>query len=138
MRSEKTFRLGRVNIDGDLVEFEPETELAFDAERRDIVSVGIAYAYREASEEKEETRARFTAHVEGENSETFEAVIGDSPVRNDSRRGFVSVPIRLTRTGELRGRFLVEASYASGPWAEATPVAGTSERVEGQFVLRVR
>lgn len=137
MREEKLFRLGRVTIEGDLIEFHPESSLAFEAQRRDIVSVGVAYDYRESTPDKERTRVRLTAHLDGQKPETFEAVIGDNPLLDDSRRGFLSVPIRVAQHGELRGRFVIEAEYGSGPWRGGT-AARAHERREGEFTLRVR
>jgi hypothetical protein len=138
MRSEKVFRLGKLSIEGDLIEFEAESPLVFEAERRDVLSVGVAYDYRESSEDKELTRIRLTAHVEGQKPETFEADIRDSPALDDSRRGFVSVPIRAGKTGDVKGRFVVETSYASGPWRAAQLEPTASDRSEGEFVVRVR
>lgn len=137
VREEKIFRLGRVTIEGDLIEFEEEGPLAFDADRRDIVSVGVYYDYRESTEDRERTRIRLTAQLDGEKAETFEAIIGDSPALNDSRRGFLSVPVRVPARGELAGRFVVEADYESGPWARAASDVQARERREGRFVLRV-
>lgn len=138
MRSEKSFSLGRVRIDGDLIEFVPEKTLQFEAERSDQLSLGIQYDYREASEEKERARVRITAQLDGHAPETFEAEIRDNPVLNDSHRGFVSVPIRTPKPGDHRGRFVVEATYGSGLWGEKEPDTQVHERAEGSFVLRVR
>lgn len=137
MREQKIFRLGRVTIDGDLIAFEEEPPLEFEADRRDIVSVGIHYDYHEATEDRERTRIRLTAQLDGERPETLEAVIGDSPLLNDSRRGFLSVPVRVPAKGDLRGRFIVEAEYGSGAW-RAEPGVQARERREGAFTLRVR
>lgn len=137
MRPEKIFRLGRVRVDGDLIEFQPAESLHFDAERRDQVSVGVAFDYKEASDEKEQTRIRLTAHIEGQAPSTFEAVIGDSPLLDDSRRGFVSVPVRVSHRGAVKGRFVVETSYASGPWKMAELPTAAREQAEGEFVIRV-
>lgn len=131
------FRLGRVRIEGELIEFHPAEPLAFDAERRDDVSVGVAYDYKESSDEREETRIRLTAHVDGQSPATFEAVIGDSPLLDDSRRGFVSVPVRVAHRGAVKGRFVVETSYASGPWKAAELPTEARDRAEGEFVIRV-
>ena len=137
MRPEKVFRLGKVSVEGDFIAFHPAQPLAFEAERRDVVSVGVAYDYKEFSEDKEETRIRLTAHIDGQKPETFEAVIGDSPALDDSRRGFVSVPIRLPSSGQLKGRFLVETSYASGPWRASAPEPAARDRAEGEFQIHV-
>ncbi|HUR68589.1 MAG TPA: hypothetical protein VM370_05025 [Candidatus Thermoplasmatota archaeon] len=138
MRSEKILRLGHVRIDGPDIHFEPERTLAFEAARSDAVSIGVAYEYHEVTDEREETRIRLTALVGEHKPETFEAVIGDSPLRDDSRRGFLSVPIRTGGTSELRGRFRLEVSYASGPWKAATLTPDAHAKAEGEFVVRVR
>jgi hypothetical protein len=138
MRQEKVFRLGKVHIEGDLIEFHPEDTLTFEAERRDSLAVGVAYDYKEWSDDKEHTRIRLTAHIEGHKPETFEVEIGDNPALDDSRRGFVTVPIRVSASGELKGRFLIETSYASGPWRAAKLEESGRDRAEGTFVVRVR
>ena len=138
MREEKTFRLGRVRIDGDLIEFQPEAPLAFDAGPRDVLAVGVAYEYREVTQDREKARIRLTAHVDGQKPHVQEAVIGDNPLANDSRRGFLSVPIQSGRPGELRGRYLLEADYESGPWGRGERDVEAATREEGEFVVRVR
>lgn len=137
MRPEKVFRLGRLHIEGDLIAFEPAEPLSFEAQRRDVISVGVNYAYSETTSDKEETRIRLTAHVDGQKPETFEAVLADSIAHDDSRRGFVSVPLRIAGTGELKGRFVLETSYASGPWKPGAMEPKARERAEGEFIVRV-
>lgn len=138
MRQEKLFRLGRVVIDGDLIEFEPEPTREFEAARSDIVSVGVAYQYREATEDREHTRIKLTARIHGQKEETHEAHIGDNPALDDSRRGFLSVPLHVGAKGDLRGHYVIESEYTSGPWAHKDRKnAHAQERVEGEFVIRV-
>lgn len=136
-REEKTFRLGRLSIEGDLIEFEPEEALSFDAGRRDRIAVGIHYSFVEATEDKEETHIRLTAHVDGQPAHTEETVIHDNPLFDDSRRGFLSVPIRVAGAGELRGRFTLETRYGSGPWRKPVTVHAHG-RHDGEFTLRVQ
>lgn len=131
------FRLGKVVIDGDLIDFEPEELREFEASRSDLVSLGVAYEYRESTEDKERARIRLTAQVDGGKEESFEAQIGDSPALNDSRRGFLSVPIHVKGKGDLRGRFVIETEYESGSWSGKTRSTAARERVEGDFSLRV-
>lgn len=138
MRTEKVFRLGRVRVDGHIIDLEPADSLTFEADRRDAVSFGVAYEYKEVSSDKEETRIRITAHLDGQKPESYEAVIGDNPLLDDSRRGFVSVPIHLPRAGEVKGRFTIEATYKSGPWKGKAHDHEATERAEGHFTLRVK
>ncbi|HET6404720.1 MAG TPA: hypothetical protein VFH78_08735 [Candidatus Thermoplasmatota archaeon] len=134
MREEKIFRLGRLSIEGDLIAFEPEPERSFHAARRDAVSVGVQYAYRESSPDQEVATIRLTAHVEGQRPRTEEAVIRDNPLADDSRRGFLSVPIQVPGAGAMRGRFVVEARYGAGPWRKAAELE-VEERADGEFSL---
>lgn len=137
MRDEKVFRVGRVLIDGDLIEFHAEPTLSFAAGRRDVITLGVAYEYREASEDKEVATIRISAHLDGQRPETHEAVIHDNPLANDSRRGFLSVPVRVSGTGTVRGRFAIEARYGAGPWRK--PIEREVEgRHEGEFVLNIQ
>lgn len=138
MRTEKVFRLGRLQIEGDLITFEPAESLSFEAERRDIITVGVQFAYVESTSDKEETRIRLTAHVDGQKPEAFEALLTDSIAHDDSRRGFVSVPLRVSGTGEHRGRFTLETSYGSGPWKPGPVSPLATDRAEGSFLLRVK
>lgn len=132
------FRLGTVLIDGDLITFEAEAGAPFEAARSDIVSVGVAYRYVEASEDKEQTRIRLTAHLDGQREESHEAHIGDNPALDDSRRGFLSVPIHVKQAGELHGRFVIESHYEARPWSHKEPASSARERVEGAFTIRVK
>lgn len=137
MRQDKVFRLGKVVIDGDLIDFEPAEARDFEAARSDVVSLGVAYEYREVSEDKEHARIRLTAQLAGGKEESFEAHIGDNPALDDSRRGFLSVPIHVPGKGQLQGRFVIETQYESGPWTGKHRGTGARERVEGDFTLRV-
>lgn len=138
MRQEKVFRLGKILIDGEIIRFEPEPTAAFEATRSDIVSVGVAYQYVEATEDKEHTRIRLTASLEGAREESHEAHIGDNPALDDSRKGFLSVPIRVKAAGELRGRFVIESEYEARAWSRKEPSTSASERVEGAFTIHVK
>lgn len=137
MREEKVFRVGRVSIDGDLIEFEAEPELSFRAGRRDAVSVGVEYRYRERSDDEETVLIRITAHLDGQGARTEEASIRDHPAVDDSRRGFLSVPVPVAASGQLRGRFVVEARYGSGPWRKPAEFE-VEGRHEGEFLLHVQ
>lgn len=136
-REEKSFKLGQVRIEGDLIEFHAEPSLTFAASPRDDVSLGVHYRYREASQDQEEVRIRLTAHVEGQPPRTEEAIITDHPAVNDSRIGFLSVPIALRGAGALRGRFLIEARYGVGPWRKP-PAFEIEGKHEGTFTLNVQ
>lgn len=131
------FRLERVSIDGDTIAFEAEPVLRFHAGRRDAVMVGVEYDYRETSPDQERARIRLTAHVDGHSPRTEEAHIHDNPIANDSRRGFLGVPLALAAAGTLRGRFLVEAHYAAGPWRKPADISAEG-RHQGEFELHVQ
>lgn len=137
MREEKTFRLGTVVIREGIIDFVPEDSTAFEASRHEAVRVGVQYRYHEATEDKETAHVRLHAGIDGHAHAHDEALIEDHPVANDSRRGFLSVPVRIGAAGELRGRFTVEARYESGPWKGE---ADRKERAlaEGEFRIRVR
>lgn len=137
MAEEKVFRLGVVSIDGEDVAFEPEGSLVFHAGARDDVSVGIQYKFHERSEDKEHARIRLTAQLDGMPGSSGEVEIVDHPVVNDTKRGFLSVPIRVHGPGTLRGRFRVETEAETGPWQEG---AAREQRVEaeGEFTLEIR
>jgi hypothetical protein len=136
MREEHSFRLGRVDIEGEIIEFEPAPSLRFSAHRGDSATIGVAYNYREASQDKEVAHIRLTAHVDGMAPRSTEAVIHDNPLADDSRRGFIGVPLALSGSGTLKGRFTIETRYGSGPWT------GPADRevrrsVTGEFSLVV-
>lgn len=137
MAEEKVFRLGLVSIDGDDVAFEPDGSFAFRAGTRDIVSLGVQYKFYERSEDKEHARIRLTAQLDGMPTESSEVEITDHPVVDDTKRGFLSVPLRIIGPGTLRGRFSVETDYESGPWQQT---ANNTRRVkaEGEFTLEIR
>lgn len=138
MRSSKLLRLGTLTFDAEGIAFEPAPSLAFEAGRHDEVAVGVHFAYRELSEDRETARIRITAELDGQPPQTFETSLRDNPAVDDSRRGFVSVPIRVGSRGELRGRFVVEAVYEVGSWTgrEGAP-SSENARAEGTFTLRV-
>lgn len=137
MAEEKVFRLGVVSIDGDDVAFEPEASLVFRAGARDDVSVGVQYKFHERSEDKEHARIRLTAQLEGMPTESGEVEIIDHPVVNDTKRGFLSVPIRVHGPGTLRGHFRVETESETGPWQEGATRA-QQVKAEGVFTLEIR
>lgn len=137
MREEKIFRLGRVSIDGDAIAFEREGELSFRAGKADAVVVGVQYSYREASHDQEHASIRLTAHIDGQRPRTEEATIRDNPLADDSRRGFLSVPLQVAGTGALRGHFVVEMRYGAGPWRKPADLVAEG-REEGEFELHVQ
>lgn len=137
MREEKVFRLGRVSIDGDAIAFERESPLTFRAARADAILVGVQYSYREASADQEHVSIRLTAHIDGQRPRTEEADIRDNPLVDDSRRGFLSVPLQVAGAGMLRGRFTVEARYGAGPWRKPADLV-VEGREEGEFELHLQ
>lgn len=137
MRSTRNLRLGRLTIDGSHLAFEEATPLTFDAGRDDELHAGIAFEYREASAAREFARIRIVAEAPGAAPASHEAHIKDNPALNDSRRGFVSVPLVLRGQGAVRVRYLVEADYEEGAWSEKAPDHARSMRHEGEFVVRL-
>ena len=126
-----------MRIDPRGMRFEEEAALEFDVRPGDEVTLGLAYEYREQDAGKETARIRLVAQLAGQKEETFEAVIHDNPLVDDSRRGYLSVPVRAAGAGALKGRFRIEADYESGAWTERAPDRAASMRHEGEFVLRV-
>lgn len=137
MGGTRNLRLGRLRIDGEGIGFEEADSLAFEAARGEELRVGVAYDYRELSEAKEHARIRLVAEAPGAPASTFETTIRDHPALDDSRRGFLSVPIRIGGAGPVRVRFRIEADYEAGAWTQKAPDAARSMRHEGEFVVRL-
>jgi hypothetical protein len=135
MSPTRTLRLGRAVIDGDDISFELDGAPSLEAGARDTLRMGVEYDYHERSILKDGARLRLSAVVDGASVGTSERTIGDVPLVDDSRMGFLELALPKLAPGVHRGSYRIEAEYAVTHDDGVQSVA--REAAEGAFTIDV-
>lgn len=132
--TERTFRLADVSIIADGLRVLAASATEFDMQARDRARLGVAYEFQDTSV-PERARVRITANLDGRPAQTREAFLRDIPMLNDSRVGFLELPLGNLEAGMHRGSFRVEAEHEID---EGSGFRTDHAKAEGVFTVRVK